>query len=61
MENYILMGVCFVTWGATACVIKVLMPSSENAFVVGSLVGVLTAAAAGGAYYTHLAACQTCM
>ena len=61
METYILMGICLIIWGGTVGVVKLLMPSSENAFVIGALAGLLMAGAGGGAYYTHLAACATCM
>jgi hypothetical protein len=35
METYILMAVCLVAWGLTVGAVKLLMPSSENAFVMG--------------------------
>ena len=35
METYILMAVCLVAWGLTVGAVKLLMPSSENAFVHG--------------------------
>ena len=56
MEAYILMGVCLVAWGATVVLFKFLMKDSEYAFVIGSITGLILAAAAGGAYYQHLAA-----
>ena len=61
METYILMGICVVTWLVTLGVVKFLMRESESAFIVGSLAGLLMAAAAGGVYYSHLAACRTCI
>ena len=61
METYILMAVCLVAWGLTVGAVKLLMPSSENAFVIGALVGLLMAGAAEGAYYTHLSACRACV
>lgn len=61
METYILMGICLAAWGVTVVVVKLLMKHSESAFIIGSLAGLLMAAAAGGAYYTHLAACRTCI
>ena len=61
MEAYILMVICLAGWGATVVIFKFLMKDSENAFVVGSIVGLLAAAAAGGAYYSHLASCRTCL
>ena len=61
METYILMAVCLAAWGVTVGAVKLLMPSSENAFVIGALTGLLMAAAAGGAYYTHLSACRACV
>ncbi len=56
MEAYILMVVCLVAWGATVVLFKFLMRDSEYAFVIGSIAGLVLAAAAGGAYYQHLAA-----
>ena len=61
METYILMGICLAAWGITVGLFKFLMRDSEYAFVVGSIAGLLLAAAAGGAYYQHLAACRTCI
>ena len=61
METYLLMGICFAAWLVTVVVVRLLMRGSEHAFVVGSLAGLLMAMAAGGAYYTHLAACRTCI
>ena len=55
------MVICLAAWGATVVIFKFLMKDSENAFVVGSIAGLLIAAAAGGAYYTHLASCRTCL
>ncbi len=56
MEAYVLIVVCLAAWGATTVLFKFLMKDSEYAFVVGSIVGLVLAAAAGGAYYQHLAA-----
>ena len=61
MEVYVLMVVCLAAWGATVILFKFLMKESEYSFVVGSIAGLVIAAAAGGAYYTHLAACRTCL
>lgn len=61
MEAYILMVICLIAWGLTVVLFKFLMRDSDYAFVVGSIAGLLLAAAAGGAYYTHLAACRTCL
>ena len=61
METYILVVICLVAWLATVGLVKVVMRQSENAFVVGGLTGLLTAAAAGGVYYTHLAECSACL
>jgi hypothetical protein len=61
VEAYILMVICLAAWAVTVVVFKFLMKNSENAFVIGSIAGLLIAAAAGGAYYTHLAACRTCL
>ncbi len=55
MEVYILMGICLLTWGATVGLFTFIMDSKENAFVFGSLGGLLLAIATGGAYYVHLA------
>jgi hypothetical protein len=38
----------------TLVVVKMLMRGAESAFVVGSLAGLLMAAAAGGAYWNYL-------
>ena len=56
METYILLAVCLGAWLVTVVVVQLLMRESENAFIVGSLVGLLMAAAAGGAYWNHLSA-----
>lgn len=56
MEAYVLMVVCLAAWGATVVLFKFLMKDSEYAFVIGSIAGLLIAAAAGGVYYQHLAA-----
>ena len=55
MEVYVLMIVCVAAWGATVILFKFLMKESEYAFVIGSVAGLVIAAAAGGAYYQHLA------
>ena len=54
MEVYVLMAICLLTWAATVGLFWWLMDSSENAFVFGSLGGLLLAIATGGAYYIHL-------
>ncbi len=54
MEVYILMGICVLTWGATVALFRFLMDSSENAFIFGSVGGLMLAIATGGAYYIHL-------
>ncbi|GMQ76583.1 MAG: hypothetical protein BMS9Abin01_1867 [Gammaproteobacteria bacterium] len=56
MEAYVLMVVSLAAWGATVVLFKFLMRDSEYAFVIGSIVGLVLAAAAGGAYYQYLAA-----
>ena len=61
MEVYVLMVVSLAAWGATVILFKFLMKESEYAFVIGSIAGLVIAAAAGGAYYQHLAACRTCL
>ena len=61
METYILIAICLIAWLVTLGVIKLLMRHSDMGFIVGSIVGLLMAAAAGGAYYQHLAACRTCI
>ncbi len=61
MEVYVLMVVCLAAWGATVVLFKFLMKESEYAFVMGSVAGLVIAAAAGGAYYQHLSACRTCL
>jgi hypothetical protein len=55
MEIYVLMVICLVTWSATVGLFSYLMESRENAFIVGSLGGLVLAIASGGAYYAHLA------
>jgi hypothetical protein len=55
------MVVSLAAWGATVILFKFLMKESEYAFVIGSIAGLVIAAAAGGAYYQHLAACRTCL
>jgi len=55
MEVYILMGICLLTWGITVALFFFLMDSRENAFLFGSLGGLLLSIASGGAYYVHLA------
>ncbi len=55
MEAYVLMVVSLAAWGATVVLFKFLMKDSEYAFVIGSIVGLVLAAAAGGAYYQYLA------
>jgi len=50
------MVVCLAAWGATVVLFKFLMRDSEYAFVIGSIAGLVIAAAAGGLYYQHLAA-----
>lgn len=54
MEAYILMGIYLLTWAATVGLFTFLMDSRENAFVFGSLGGLLLSLASGGAYYVHL-------
>ena len=61
METDILIAVCLASWLVTLGVVKLLMRHSDMGFIVGSIVGLLMAAAAGGAYYQHLAACRTCI
>lgn len=61
MEVYVMMVVSLAAWGATVILFKFLMKESEYAFVVGSIAGLVIAAAAGGAYYQHLSACRTCL
>lgn len=56
MEVYVLMGICLLTWGGTVLLFTFLMESRENAFVFGSLSGLLLSIATGGAYYMHLSA-----
>ena len=55
MEASVLMVVCLAAWGATTVLFQFLMKDSEYAFVIGSIAGLVLAAAAGGAYYQHLA------
>jgi hypothetical protein len=56
VESYVLMVVCLVAWGATVVLFKFLMRDSEYAFVIGSIAGLVIAAAAGGAYFQYLSA-----
>ena len=49
METYILIAICLIVWLVTMGVVKLLMRQSDMAFVIGSIVGLLLAAAAGGA------------
>jgi hypothetical protein len=55
LEAYILTALCLVVWVATVALFKFLMPGNENAFIIGSLAGLVMAAAAAGLYYNHLA------
>ena len=55
MESVILIGICLVAWIGCITVFRLLMESRENALIFGSLAGLLLGAAAGGAYYAHLA------
>jgi hypothetical protein len=40
---------------------RFLIADREQATLIGAAAGLLIAIAAGGAYYTYLAACRTCM
>ncbi len=61
METYILIAICLVAWLLTHVIVRLLMRRSDIGFIVGSIVGLLVAALAGGVYYHHLAPCRTCL
>ena len=56
METYIMMGIGIGCLGVFISLFKfVLMPDSEQSFVIGALVGLIMAAAGIGVYFHHLA------
>ena len=61
METYILMGICLVVFITTVVAFRFLMQDPEMGMIFGALAGLVLAIAAGGAYYMHLAACNTCI
>ena len=61
METYILMGICLVCFLGTVALFRFLIADREQAMLIGAAAGLLIAIAAGGAYYTYLASCRTCI
>ena len=60
METYILMAICLVCFLGTIGLFRLLIADREQATLIGAAAGLLIAIAAGGGYYTWLAACVTC-
>ena len=61
METYILMGICLVCFLGTVALFRFLIADRDQAMLIGAAAGLLIAIAAGGAYYTYLASCRTCI
>ena len=61
METYVLMAICLVSFIGTISVFRFLISDRDQAMLIGAAAGLVVALAAGGAYYTHLAACRTCL
>lgn len=61
METYVLMGICLVCFLATIGLFRLLIQDREQAMLIGAAAGLLIAIAAGGAYFSYLAACRTCI
>ena len=61
METYILMGICLVCFVGTVALFRFLIADRDQAMLIGAAAGLLIAIAAGGAYYTYLASCRTCI
>ncbi len=61
METYILMGICLVCFIGTVALFRFLIADRDQAMLIGAAAGLLIAIAAGGAYYTYLASCRTCI
>ena len=61
METYVLMAVCLVCFLGTIGLFRFLIADAEQATLIGAAAGLLIAIAAGGAYYTFLASCRTCI
>lgn len=61
VETYILMGICLVCFLGTIAIFRFLIADPEQAMLIGAAAGLLIAIAAGGGYFTWLAACRTCI
>lgn len=61
METYLLMAVCLVCFLGTIGLFRFLIADRDQATLIGAAAGLLIAIAAGGAYYTYLSACRTCL
>ena len=61
METFILMGVCLVCFLGTIGLFRFLIADRDQAMLIGAAAGLLIAIAAGGAYYTYLSSCHTCI
>ncbi len=61
VESYILMGICLVCFIGTIGIFRLLISDREQATLIGAAAGLLIAIAAGGAYYSWLATCRTCI
>ena len=61
METYILMAICLVCFIGTVGLFRLLIADRDQAMLIGAAAGLLIAIAAGGAYYTYLASCRTCI
>ena len=61
METYILMAICLLCFLGTIGLFRLLIADQDQAMLIGAAAGLLIAIAAGGGYYTWLAACATCM
>ena len=61
VETYILMAICLVTFVGTVVGFRFLLEDPEMGMIFGAVAGLILSIAAGGAYYMHLAACNTCM
>lgn len=61
METYILMGICLLCFLGTVALFRFLIADRDQAMLIGAAAGLLIAIAAGGAYYSYLASCRTCI
>lgn len=55
------MGICLVCFLGIIGIFRLLIQDPEQAMLIGAAAGLLIAIAAGGGYYTWLAACRTCI